>query len=98
MYCLFCLLRLGPIGPKNPFFFSRLAALLAADKRAIGLARERTHAVRSLLHEWVTPATVRVLGATKSIHSARVKSQPHRYLDDARRRARAAQPCLRRER
>ena len=40
------------------------------NKRAIGLARERTHAVNTILHAWVTPASVRALGATKSTHSA----------------------------
>ena len=77
MYCLFCLLRLGSIDPENPFFRG-FVALGAADKPAIGLARERTHAVIFLLHARVTPATVRALGATKSTHSARVKSQPRR--------------------
>ena len=91
MYCLFSLLRLRSIDPENPF--SEALWLSSRPKRAIGLARERTHAVNTLLHAWVTPASVRALGATKSTHSARVKSQAH-----ARRRARAAQPRLRRER
>ena len=74
MYCLFSLLRLRSIDPENPF--SEALWLSSRPKRAIGLARERTHAVNTLLHAWVTPASVRALGATKSTHSARVKSQP----------------------
>ena len=92
MYCLFCLLRLGSIDPENPFFRGFMpgfvVAHVAADKRAIGLARERTHAVIFLLHARVTPATVRALGATKSTHSARVNTSPRSATWPTRARSR----------
>ena len=88
MYCLFCLLRLGYISTRKTRFSEALWLSSRPNKLAIGLARERTHAVNTLLHAWVTPATVRALGATKSTHSARVKSQPRRaHLTMGRRRS-----------
>ena len=62
MYCLFCLLVSGRVAPKNPFSsrHEARAGSLAANKRAKGLARA-TPRVNTLLHAWVTPATVRAL-------------------------------------
>ena len=90
MYCLFCLLVSGRVAPKNPFSsrHEARAGSLAANKRAKGLARA-TPRVNTLLHAWVTPATVRALahGELYSLHGRRSPTRPSRTTTSSSRTA-----------